>query len=65
MYPTYGPNRLGISNTDVSRWQVDMPDGSFRKFLKDGDNVVMRGFCQGDGYKIGFGPCDGKVLPAK
>jgi fumarylacetoacetase len=45
--------------------QVDMPDGSIRKFLKDGDNVVMRGLCQGDGYKIGFGPCDGVVLPAK
>lgn len=44
--------------------QVDMPDGSFRKFIKDGDTVTMRGVCQGDGYKIGFGPCDGKVLPA-
>jgi fumarylacetoacetase len=41
-----------------------MPDGSFRKFLKDGDTVTMRGVCQGDGYKIGFGPCDGKILPA-
>ena len=44
--------------------QVDMPDGTIRKFLKDGDTVVMRGCCQGDGYKIGFGPCDGLVLPA-
>jgi len=24
----------------------------------------MRGYGQGDGYRIGFGPCDGKVLPA-
>merc|ERR1711939_1242755 len=43
---------------------VPMPDGSERKFLKDGDTVVMRGVCNGDGYKIGFGPCDGQVLPA-
>ena len=34
-----------------------------RKFLKDGDTVLMRGVCRGDGFRIGFGPCDGKILP--
>lgn len=43
---------------------VKLANGDERKFLKDGDTVRMRGFCQGEGYRIGFGPCDGKVLPA-
>lgn len=43
---------------------VTMPDGSERKFLKDGDNVVMRGHAQGDGFRVGFGTCEGVVTPA-
>src|SRR6056297_1287078 len=43
---------------------VNLSDGSERKFLADGDTLQLRGFGQGDGYRIGFGPCDGKVLPA-
>ncbi|ELU14609.1 hypothetical protein CAPTEDRAFT_180564 [Capitella teleta] len=35
-----------------------------RKFLKDGDEVIMTGFCEGDGFRVGFGECTGKVLPA-
>eukprot|EP01116_Phalansterium_solitarium_P016550 TRINITY_DN3863_c0_g1_i1.p1 TRINITY_DN3863_c0_g1~~TRINITY_DN3863_c0_g1_i1.p1 ORF type:complete len:439 (-),score=122.81 TRINITY_DN3863_c0_g1_i1:215-1483(-) len=38
--------------------------GEERKFLADGDTVIMRGSCVGDGYKIGFGECAGKLLPA-
>ena len=38
--------------------------GDTRKFLKDGDDVILRGFCQGDGYKVGFGDCRGVLLPA-
>ena len=33
--------------------------------LADGDEVIMTGFCQGAGYRVGFGECVGKVLPAK
>jgi len=43
---------------------VKLGDEAERKFLKDGDTVVMRGICEGDGYRIGFGDCVGKVLPA-
>ncbi|MPC53377.1 Fumarylacetoacetase [Portunus trituberculatus] len=43
---------------------VDIGNGETRKFLQDGDEVVMTGYCQGEGYKVGFGPCTGKVLPA-
>lgn len=39
--------------------------GKTRKFIQDGDTVEIRGVCQGDGYRIGFGPCDGKILPAR
>lgn len=34
-----------------------------RKFLKDGDTVIMRACAKGDGYTIGFGECVGKILP--
>lgn len=44
---------------------IDLPGGEQRKFIQDGDTVVMRGWCEGDGYRIGFGECTGKVLPAK
>jgi maleylacetoacetate isomerase len=36
-----------------------------RKFLEDGDTVIMNGFCSKEGYgRVGFGDCLGKVLPA-
>ena len=43
---------------------IPLPDGDFRLFLKDGDRVTMTGWCQGDGYRIGFGEVTGRVLPA-
>uniref|UniRef100_A0A023F8G7 Fumarylacetoacetase n=2 Tax=Triatoma infestans TaxID=30076 RepID=A0A023F8G7_TRIIF len=43
---------------------VQLKDGTTRKFLLDGDEVVIEGFCQGAGYRVGFGSCSGKVLPA-
>jgi fumarylacetoacetase len=35
-----------------------------RSFLQDGDCVTMRGWCQGQGYRVGFGAVTGKVLPS-
>ncbi|XP_062585313.1 fumarylacetoacetase-like [Saccostrea cucullata] len=43
---------------------VDLGNGETRKFLKDGDDVIMTGFCEKDGVRIGFGSCSGQVLPA-
>lgn len=43
---------------------VPLADGSERKFLADGDEVIMRGFAAKDGIRIGFGDCKGKILPA-
>lgn len=44
---------------------VAMPDGSERKFIMDGDTVIMRGHCEKNGVRIGFGEVSAKVLPAK
>jgi fumarylacetoacetase len=40
---------------------LTLPNGETRTFLEDGDTVVMRGWCQGDGYRIGFGEVRGTV----
>ena len=49
-------------------WQgknpVAMPDGTERRFIQDNDTVVMKGYCEKDGVRIGFGECSGKILPA-
>ena len=42
---------------------VAMPDGSERKFILDGDTVIMRGHAKQDGVRIGFGEVSTKVLP--
>ncbi|MEQ8359257.1 MAG: fumarylacetoacetase [Cytophagales bacterium] len=44
---------------------ISMPDGTERKFLQDGDTLVMKGYCQKDDIRVGFGEVSGKVLPAK
>lgn len=43
---------------------VKLNDGSERKFIEDGDTVIMRGFAEKDGVRIGFGEVRGRVLPA-
>lgn len=44
---------------------VPMPDGTERKFIHDHDTVIMRGHCQQDNYRIGFGEVRSQLLPAK
>jgi fumarylacetoacetase len=39
-------------------------NGETRTFLQDGDRVTMTGWCQGDGYRVGFGQVTGRILPA-
>ena len=43
---------------------VAMNDGSARSFIQDGDTVVVRGYAEKNGVRVGFGECRGKVLPA-
>jgi fumarylacetoacetase len=44
---------------------VELQGGAKRSFLEDGDSLVMRGWCQGDGYRVGFGEVEGTILPAE
>lgn len=44
---------------------IKLPNGEERKFIQDGDTVIMTAYCQRDGYRIGFGEVKGKILPAK
>jgi fumarylacetoacetase len=43
---------------------VALPNGEKRVFLQDGDRVTLTGWCQGPGYRVGFGEATGRVLPA-
>ena len=43
---------------------VAMNDGSTRSFIQDGDTVVVRGYAEKNGVRVGFGESRGKVLPA-
>ncbi|MGQ0826816.1 MAG: fumarylacetoacetase [Bacteroidota bacterium] len=43
---------------------LKMKDGSERKFINDNDTVIIRGYCEKNGVRIGFGEAKGKVLPA-
>jgi fumarylacetoacetase len=43
---------------------ITLDDGSERKFIHDGDTVKMRGFCEKEGIRIGFGEVSTKVLPS-
>jgi fumarylacetoacetase len=45
---------------------VELPTGEVRAFLCDGDEVILRGYCEKEGYaKVGFGECRSLVLPAE
>jgi len=44
---------------------IAMPDGSERKFVEDGDTVILRGWCEREGVRVGFGAASGKILPAR
>lgn len=43
---------------------VQMPDGTERRFIHDHDTVIMRGYCEQNGIKIGFGEVSSQLLPA-
>ncbi len=44
---------------------LSFPGGMTRKFLEDGDTVILRGAAKGKSYRIGFGECRGTILPAR
>ena len=44
---------------------IELEGGVVRTFLEDGDSLVIHGWCQGDGYRVGFGEVEGTILPAE
>jgi len=40
---------------------IHLPNGEIRRFLEDGDEVILRGYCQREGARIGFGECRGVI----
>jgi len=63
-----GPDASSFGSMLELTWRGTKPlkldDGSERKFLQDGDTVIMEGVCQANGVRIGFGSVTGKVMPA-
>ncbi len=45
---------------------IELPSGETRRFLEDGDEIIMKGYCEREGFRrIGFGECRGRILPAE
>ena len=45
---------------------LELPSGETRRFLEDGDEIIMKGYCEREGFRrIGFGECRGRILPAE
>jgi fumarylacetoacetase len=58
-----GPTPESFGSMLELTWRGSKPltlsNGEERKFIQDGDTVSIDGYAQGDGYRIGFGPCIG------
>jgi fumarylacetoacetase len=63
-----GPSPGSFGSMLELSWNGQRPlhlaNGTERKFIEDGDTVIMRGHAEKDGVRIGFGDCKGKILPA-
>ena len=45
---------------------IELPSGETRRFLEDGDEIIMKGYCEREGFRrIGFGECRGRIIPAE
>jgi fumarylacetoacetase len=64
-----GPEEGSFGSMMEITWRgtkpVKMSDGTERKFINDGDTVIIRGYAEKNGIRIGFGECVSTVLPAK
>jgi fumarylacetoacetase len=41
---------------------LKLSNGETRKWLEDGDTLIITGWCEGDGYRVGFGEVSGRVI---
>ena len=64
-----GPRKDSYGSMLELSWKgsqvVQLKNGVERKFIQDHDTVIMKGFCEKDGVRVGFGEVSTKVLPAK
>ncbi|KIG04021.1 fumarylacetoacetase [Caballeronia concitans] len=64
-----GPTPDSCGSLLESTWNGQRPikleEGGERAFLQDGDEITLRGWCQGEGYRVGFGECVGQIVPAR
>lgn len=45
---------------------LHLPTGEMRTFLEDGDEIVIKGFCEREGFvRIGLGECRGTIVPSQ
>jgi fumarylacetoacetase len=63
-----GPTKAERGSLVELTWRgaepLELPDGTTRTFLEDGDTVTLRGWCGGqDGPRVGFGEATGTILP--
>ncbi|HEV2690091.1 MAG TPA: fumarylacetoacetase [Bryobacteraceae bacterium] len=64
-----GPNKQNRGSLLEMTWRgtepLTLPTGEVRKFLEDGDEVILRGWCEAPEFRrIGLGECRGVILPA-
>ncbi len=63
-----GPEAGGRGSMLERSWggrdPLTLETGETRAFLEDGDTVTLTGWARGDGFRIGFGACEGTILPA-
>jgi len=64
-----GPSKDSYGSLVELTWRgtepLKLPNGEERKFLLDGDTLSISGYCEGEGYIVGFGEVTGKILPSK
>lgn len=63
-----GSDEMGsiLEKTKRGAEPLTLPSGETRSFIDDGDEIILRGYCERDGYRrIGFGECRARVLPAR
>ncbi len=63
-----GPTKESYGSMLELTWRgqnpIQLKDGSERKFINDNDTVILKGFCENEKIRIGFGECSGKLLAA-
>jgi fumarylacetoacetase len=63
-----GPSEGSFGSLLELTWNGKKPfelkEGGTRTFIEDGDELTLAGWCQGEGYRVGFGSCAGAILPA-